>query len=82
MVLLSLSVAMPGSIKAVRLFPVDNSLRDIKQRQVGMIQIKTIHRGPTESGVLGSSTRNFQMQPGGNDNLCIDATSKEKVSYL
>ena len=81
MVLFSLSVAMPGSVEDVRQAGVVRSLGVIQQRQVGKIQIKTIHRGPTERGVLGSSTTNFQMQPGGNDNLCIEAASKEKVSY-
>ena len=81
MVLLSLSVAMPGSVADVQQGRDARSLRSITQRQVGKIKIKTIHRGPTERVVLGSSTRNFQMQPGGNDNLCIDVTSKEKVSY-
>ena len=80
MVLFSLSVAMPGSVEDVRQVSQVRSVGDITQRQVGKIKIRTIQRGTTpDKTILGSSTRDFQMQPGGNDDLCIYVASKEKV---
>ena len=77
MILLSFSVAMEN----VRQCHPFNTMVYIKQRQIGRIQIKTILQGSKKTNVVGLSTRDFQMRPGGTDNLCINAASKEEVSY-